>query len=1350
MFDHANVNKTGAWEEFEKQLRSAMETKSVESQVRVKPTAGHSHFPQGPGQKSSWIFELKRTHIHMLHYPEVLDGSAGWHEETNMHRSLYYAAMQQHLHTMLAKNFEEYEKSIFEKYNPQNDVSEADAALLGRAVTRHIVEADQPAGAHYGDIDERWPYGTYAYLELKKRYQGQRSVHVFTLMSEYNLLRKQVSTMTMTEWAQKIKSKKHEIDKAKVGQDPEYIDCMQLLLDMSEVPAWKEWAQTDATKEGVSPGYYTVDALFQRAILMHDMRDASAQSNKLTVAGGKLALAAASGNAASGFLGGPNQPGMGPTQDRKKHPSKMVEWVSKKCMKCNKTFITEFSLHKKCPDCFGATRARPTQEDIAQHAPADKAKELREKDNRKNQRDQARKRDRGRGQRRAGGRKADAVSSSVSSSDSEEDGARGSKASAHSAATADTTRLITAALAKASKSEKRGVGGSGAGCKPNKHLHFEDSDDEEEDRHMGRDSKRQRSTDKTFSVGASGARAGGFMAKGECARASKGETKKSSAHAFAASIDAIYFIVDPPEELPQSIPEYFLLVDSGATHHMVSQGFWLAYMEESHMKVSWGKEGSYSRALGIGWMVFLTYDSKDKKPRQMLVTTGQADTLLIPDVSRPLAASNRWSAQGHTPHLEESKPGLIGFNDEFFIPFCFETTSGYFLCPCYPPPNQAIFQTAGNSGMSVVNLNQAIDNGNYSSIYMNKMVCMGAAGDADLDDMNLDDIMSAQSTQEETNGQDHQDQGGEKLKLKRKADAAAEVADEPVADGEDVSELDSETEYTSESDVMADDESETELNKGNSNNLGKRVRRDIDSSSGRSEKRKSAKGKDKEKQRVNTDADGDEGKPHSKKPSAGINKRKRRGRDPVEKGIARERRAINLFKTTSEKLTLRQALVKAHQRYGHVAPSRLVGFKSKGKIYSSLIPSSGRLEFKSKHCPICLAMKGKKPPKPQSLPKEERKKLGLWEKVGVDSSGKFRVASFQGNKYYTVFVCAKSGRKLYFPHKKKSQLPIVFLKFVAHVGCFPKVVVADKAGEILSKTMSKIFTAKFVKLRTVGVDEHFANGGPEKAIQDIDYMVACIMADKNLPKNCWDIVGEHATLINACLNPCPVDKSITIYECETGEIPNLDAIPEVGSFAVRYLAKIKKSDFKLSPKNQAGVFVGFATLKGTYGSVLMVGEGKYVVAREHVNYVQDHFPLQKEKSANPELDWLHRLLGRQNDNELAAAEQVEGGTSRGPQDSTEWEEEVAFDPSLLAPGEADCAEDDSDGWRRMTRLKPFWSNLTNPFLTCLNTRRPSAILLCRRLRRTTDRAWKVLTLERRLVVAKVLPLDGLFLSHGMK
>ena len=215
--------------------------------------------------------------------------------------------------------------------------------------------------------------------------------------------------------------------------------------------------------------------------------------------------------------------------------------------------------------------------------------------------------------------------------------------------------------------------------------------------------------------------------------------------------------------------------------------------------------------------------------------------------------------------------------------------------------------------------------------------------------------------------------------------------------------------------------------------------------------------------------------------------------------------------------------------------------------------------------------------------------------------------------------------------------------------------------------MGSILTAKLVKLRTVGVGEHFSNGAAEKAIQDIDYMVKCIMADKNLPKNCWDIVGEHATLLNACLSPCPTNKEITIYECETGEIPNLDAIPDVGCFAVRYLDKLKKTDFKLSPKNQAGIFVGFATLQETYGSVLMVGENSYVVAKEHVGYVQDHFPLQHEKSANKELEFLHRLLGRNMSKGILTVDEASS------------QEHTASDPSYSDSMTADVADDDSDG-----------------------------------------------------------------------
>jgi hypothetical protein len=257
---------------------------------------------------------------------------------------------------------------------------------------------------------------------------------------------------------------------------------------------------------------------------------------------------------------------------------------------------------------------------------------------------------------------------------------------------------------------------------------------------------------------------------------------------------------------------------------------------------------------------------------------------------------------------------------------------------------------------------------------------------------------------------------------------------------------------------------------------------------------------------------------------------------------------------------------------------------------------------------------------------------------------------------------------------------LVFLKFVAHDGCFPKVLVSDKAGEILCKVMKTTVTAKQVKMVTVAKDEHFSNGGPEKAIQDIDNIVKCCMADRNLPKDCWDIVGEHATLVNACTSSCPTNPEITIYEAETGEIPNLDCIPELGCFAVRHLEKLDRKDFKLSPKNQAGVFVGIATLQGTYGSVLLVGDRKYVVAREHVNYVQDHFPLQREKSANKELAWLNRLLGRNNGNDIVGTEM-------------ESQESAALDPMQLEEDDGVIVDTDSDGFESDDEVKSVISQL---------------------------------------------------------
>jgi len=60
---------------------------------------------------------------------------------------------------------------------------------------------------------------------------------------------------------------------------------------------------------------------------------------------------------------------------------------------------------------------------------------------------------------------------------------------------------------------------------------------------------------------------------------------------------------------------------------------------------------------------------------------------------------------------------------------------------------------------------------------------------------------------------------------------------------------------------------------------------------------------------------------------------------------------------------------------------------------------------------------------------------------------------------------------------------------------------------------------------------------------------------------------------------CPTNKKVIVYEAETGTISNLNDIPQVGCFAIRFLDKLDKKDFKLLPANQAGVFIGPSILR---------------------------------------------------------------------------------------------------------------------------------------------------------------------------
>jgi hypothetical protein len=130
-FDHEDSNKTGAWETFEKHVTATMEEFCLKKQAMVKTIEGCSHFPELQGQTALWAFVSHKKQVLLSSYPITLDGTEQWHTETNMQRNLYWAAVQQKLYSILDNNFGEYEKGIFEKFNPSLNINASDMAALG-------------------------------------------------------------------------------------------------------------------------------------------------------------------------------------------------------------------------------------------------------------------------------------------------------------------------------------------------------------------------------------------------------------------------------------------------------------------------------------------------------------------------------------------------------------------------------------------------------------------------------------------------------------------------------------------------------------------------------------------------------------------------------------------------------------------------------------------------------------------------------------------------------------------------------------------------------------------------------------------------------------------------------------------------------------------------------------------------------------------------------------------------------------------------------------------------------------------------------------------------------------------
>ena len=72
--------------------------------------------------------------------------------------------------------------------------------------------------------------------------------------------------------------------------------------------------------------------------------------------------------------------------------------------------------------------------------------------------------------------------------------------------------------------------------------------------------------------------------------------------------------------------------------------------------------------------------------------------------------------------------------------------------------------------------------------------------------------------------------------------------------------------------------------------------------------------------------------------------------------------------------------------------------------------------------------------------------------------------------------------------------------------------------------------------------------------------------------------------------------------------------------------------------------------------------------------------MQQERSANPELEWLHRLLSRSNDNDIVS-------------EVTEQQAGMAIDPFSFVRDTVSSADSDSDGFGSDDKVKTLISQL---------------------------------------------------------
>lgn len=309
-----------------------------------------------------------------------------------------------------------------------------------------------------------------------------------------------------------------------------------------------------------------------------------------------------------------------------------------------------------------------------------------------------------------------------------------------------------------------------------------------------------------------------------------------------------------------------------------------------------------------------------------------------------------------------------------------------------------------------------------------------------------------------------------------------------------------------------------------------------------------------------------------------------------------------------------------HLRLGHLPLKRLTHSSRQVSGVPRPLKDSSLLHLP---CGVCQEAKAQRQPFPAASESHvnQETKMIAWDMFDL---GDYK--TWGGNQYCSLFLLVDTHYiiAMLHPDKKHETVIAMLRKVFAKAGYIPKVVRCDNAGEYIADA-----TAEFLKKVDVQVEEahsdnlveghycdiqnsnpgeQFQNGKAEHLVHVVGSGIRTLLHQSGLPSEAWGAAVLYYVDILNNVSSSAIGGQIP-FAMQTGRTPDWSWFRPFGCRATIWLGKDAVQHHKLSPRGEAGIFIGLGFVQGRKGWLIYCPKSRRIHITRNCTFDETLFPL---------------------------------------------------------------------------------------------------------------------------------------------